>query len=256
MVTRLDARHLISRLITVDPKKRATLKEVLSHPWVTEGYNYPPPNYIPERSVIDNVSLLSKDTINRLLIFGYKIEDITRAFGPDQDQTQPNPIRATYFLLTEMIAREQARASRNYQKKMDANRQMHPKALGSLSTNDTSFSTLVGENSVSQINLHQEMPKRKQCFNQEDIQLPPNAHLTPRPAHVKAPLHNQLAGEIREFQPMSHPDQTSSLDLSKSSKPAIAGNSGTSQFQRWYSVPTNIYNSISRYCHIRDIYCF
>ncbi|KAI9143303.1 kinase-like domain-containing protein, partial [Paraphysoderma sedebokerense] len=29
-----DARHLIQRLITVDPKKRATLDEVMNHPWV------------------------------------------------------------------------------------------------------------------------------------------------------------------------------------------------------------------------------
>ncbi|KAI8805349.1 kinase-like domain-containing protein, partial [Cladochytrium replicatum] len=29
-----NARHLIGRLITVDPKKRATLDEILQHPWV------------------------------------------------------------------------------------------------------------------------------------------------------------------------------------------------------------------------------
>jgi len=32
-----SAKHLIDRLITVDPKDRATLKEVMSHPWVMDG---------------------------------------------------------------------------------------------------------------------------------------------------------------------------------------------------------------------------
>ncbi|KAH9248767.1 hypothetical protein BASA81_013562 [Batrachochytrium salamandrivorans] len=104
-----DARHLIGRLITVDPKKRATLAEVLEHKWVKEGYESSPPNYIPVRPILNDPSLLSKDITNRLQIFGYKLEDIYQAFSPTHDFSKPNPIRATYFLLSEMVAREQAR---------------------------------------------------------------------------------------------------------------------------------------------------
>ena len=112
----IDAKHLISRLITVDPKRRATLDEVLKHPWVNEGYDSPPPSYIPIRPTITDPSKLSKDIINRLQIFGYKLEDIRNAFSPEQD-TKPHPIRATYFLLTEMVVREQARM-RNEKKRI------------------------------------------------------------------------------------------------------------------------------------------
>jgi serine/threonine protein kinase len=99
---------LIDRLITVDPKKRATLSEVLSHPWVNKDYSAPPPSYIPARRAITQ-NELSSDIIARLQIFGYKVADINAAFT-EQDLTKPNPIRATYHLLSEMVARERAKA--------------------------------------------------------------------------------------------------------------------------------------------------
>ncbi|KAJ3274415.1 hypothetical protein HDV01_003019 [Terramyces sp. JEL0728] len=103
------ARHLIDRLITVDPRKRATLPEVLQHPWVNDGYSSPPPNYIPKRLVITDPNTLSTDIVSRLEIFGYNKPEIYDAFSPLQDPTQPNAIRATYFLLSEMVVREQAK---------------------------------------------------------------------------------------------------------------------------------------------------
>ncbi|KAJ3092186.1 MAP/microtubule affinity-regulating kinase 4 [Quaeritorhiza haematococci] len=109
-----SARHLISRLITVDPKKRATLQEVLNHRWVNEGYDAPPPNYLPERPIITEPSQLNKEIVNRLLAFGYKMEEIAKAFECHTEAdmieyAKPNPIRATYFLLSEMIQREETR---------------------------------------------------------------------------------------------------------------------------------------------------
>ncbi|KAJ3127920.1 hypothetical protein HK098_005561 [Nowakowskiella sp. JEL0407] len=102
-----EARHLIGRLITVDPKKRATLKEVLSHPWVNQGYDQPPANYLPERPYLDSGSL-SLEIISRLKTFGYTEAEIYKAFD-EEDQSQPNPIRAQYFLLIEMLRREEAK---------------------------------------------------------------------------------------------------------------------------------------------------
>lgn len=104
-----NARHLIGRLITVNPKERATLQEVLEHPWVNEGYNSPPPNYLPDRPKIKGPAALSKDLINRLMAFGYKIEDIEKSFDEKADFTKSDPIRCTYFLLAEMLRREELR---------------------------------------------------------------------------------------------------------------------------------------------------
>ncbi|KAI9184321.1 hypothetical protein H9P43_003374 [Blastocladiella emersonii ATCC 22665] len=101
-----QAKHLIQRLITVDPRKRATLDEVLNHAWVNEGFSRPPHSYLPERPVLRNPAELEPDIINRLHAFGYTQEDIEKAFM-EEDHSKPHPIRATYFLLKEMLAREE-----------------------------------------------------------------------------------------------------------------------------------------------------
>ncbi|KAL6352762.1 hypothetical protein LRP88_13235 [Fusarium phalaenopsidis] len=42
-------KHLLSRMLVTDPKQRATMQEVLNHPWMIKGFNGPPENYLPVR---------------------------------------------------------------------------------------------------------------------------------------------------------------------------------------------------------------
>lgn len=44
-----DCRNLISRMLVTDPKQRATLSEIMNHPWIIKGFNTPPENYLPHR---------------------------------------------------------------------------------------------------------------------------------------------------------------------------------------------------------------
>jgi len=44
-----ECKHLISRMLVTDPKQRATMHEVMNHPWMLKGYNGPPDNYLPQR---------------------------------------------------------------------------------------------------------------------------------------------------------------------------------------------------------------
>ncbi|KAI1816559.1 hypothetical protein GGS20DRAFT_214728 [Poronia punctata] len=44
-----ECRHLLSRMLVTDPKQRATMFEVMNHPWLTKGYGGPPENYLPPR---------------------------------------------------------------------------------------------------------------------------------------------------------------------------------------------------------------
>ena len=46
---RIECKHLISRMLVVDPTKRATMTEVLHHPWMVKGFGAPPENYLPVR---------------------------------------------------------------------------------------------------------------------------------------------------------------------------------------------------------------
>jgi len=107
-----SAKHLIERLITVDPKERIKLKEVLSHQWVMEAYESVPPNYIPDRVNIKSVNDLSPDLVRRLYAFGYKDVDISQAFNETSDMSQPNAVRSTYHLLREMLCREEIKQQR------------------------------------------------------------------------------------------------------------------------------------------------
>lgn len=40
---------MISRMLVTDPKQRATMQEVMNHPWMVKGYGGPPENYLPPR---------------------------------------------------------------------------------------------------------------------------------------------------------------------------------------------------------------
>ncbi|CAI7628104.1 unnamed protein product [Penicillium bialowiezense] len=44
-----ECRHIISRMLVTDPKQRASLAEIMSHPWMNKGFSNPPENYLPHR---------------------------------------------------------------------------------------------------------------------------------------------------------------------------------------------------------------
>ncbi|OAX80152.1 CAMK/CAMKL/KIN1 protein kinase [Emergomyces africanus] len=44
-----DCRHIISRMLVTDPRQRASLNEIINHPWMTKGFSGPPDNYMPHR---------------------------------------------------------------------------------------------------------------------------------------------------------------------------------------------------------------
>ncbi|KZF26367.1 Pkinase-domain-containing protein [Xylona heveae TC161] len=44
-----ECRNLISRMLVTDPRQRASLSEIMNHPWMTKGFNGPPENYLPHR---------------------------------------------------------------------------------------------------------------------------------------------------------------------------------------------------------------
>lgn len=36
-------------MLVTDPKQRASLAEIMVHPWMNKGFNAPPENYLPVR---------------------------------------------------------------------------------------------------------------------------------------------------------------------------------------------------------------
>ncbi|KAF9161238.1 serine/threonine-protein kinase KIN2 [Actinomortierella ambigua] len=47
-----DCRHLLSRMLVTQPNQRATMAEVLAHPWMNKSYDSIQPSYCPQRSPI------------------------------------------------------------------------------------------------------------------------------------------------------------------------------------------------------------
>lgn len=45
-----DCKHLLSRMLVTNPTNRASLAEVINHPWMNKGYDKPPENYLPPRN--------------------------------------------------------------------------------------------------------------------------------------------------------------------------------------------------------------
>lgn len=44
-----ECKGLISRMLVTDPKQRASLMEIMHHPWMTKGFGSAPENYLPQR---------------------------------------------------------------------------------------------------------------------------------------------------------------------------------------------------------------
>ncbi|SCU87190.1 LAFA_0E05270g1_1 [Lachancea sp. 'fantastica'] len=45
----IEVISLLSKMLVVDPHKRATLKQVVNHQWMQRGYDFPAPSYLPHR---------------------------------------------------------------------------------------------------------------------------------------------------------------------------------------------------------------
>nr|OQO22273.1 hypothetical protein B0A51_09330 [Rachicladosporium sp. CCFEE 5018] len=47
-----ECKNLIARMLNTDPQQRATLSEILTHPWMLKGFSGPAENYIPQRRAL------------------------------------------------------------------------------------------------------------------------------------------------------------------------------------------------------------
>ncbi|KKY38779.1 putative camk camkl kin1 protein kinase [Diaporthe ampelina] len=95
-----ECKNLLSRMLVTDPKQRATMAEVMAHPWVNKGYSSPPDNFLPRREPL--TLPLDPEVINAMTGFN---------FGP------PEVIKAQLTRLIE--SEEYQRGVRLYQQEKD-----------------------------------------------------------------------------------------------------------------------------------------
>ncbi|KAJ5097079.1 hypothetical protein N7456_007800 [Penicillium angulare] len=72
-----ECRHIISRMLVTDPKQRASLAEIMSHPWMNKGFSAPPENFLPHR---DPLQLpLDQEVIEKMTGFDFGSPDYITA---------------------------------------------------------------------------------------------------------------------------------------------------------------------------------
>ena len=64
-------------MLVTEPKQRATMLEVLNHPWMTKGYSGAPENHVPPR---EPLSLpLDQDVINAMTGFNFGPPEVIKS---------------------------------------------------------------------------------------------------------------------------------------------------------------------------------
>lgn len=153
---------LLSRMLVVDPSRRATLLEVIQHPWMNKGYEYPVPNYMPKRTpltlplnpeIIQTIAsfdlglapLVSEELTNLITSAEYqmcsenwyKAIKLGRSYSPLQQLPDPtcgfHPLISIYYLVDEMrkrkAAKEEALEAQMRQQSEDASARSSSQAL-------------------------------------------------------------------------------------------------------------------------------
>jgi hypothetical protein len=77
VLTSLECRNLIHRMLQTDPAQRITLAEIMTHPWLTKGFNTPPENYLPHREPLQLP--LDDDIIDRMTGFDFGSAEYIKA---------------------------------------------------------------------------------------------------------------------------------------------------------------------------------
>jgi hypothetical protein len=208
------------------------MQEVFNHPWINEGFSFPPENIYKEPNQITSIADLSADIVSRLVIFGYSREEIRKAFEGYYDSSVPNPIRSTYFLLKDMVEREQSRlVCKKSIEGVSMNAFLQEKESSSITLISSSNHSLY-PSSTNQMTYH---------ASKDTIQTPPEAYASNRNHSAKIPakiLESKLANHSLSS---SLPSDMDSKGIFGFSIAQVAAN----QIQRWYSVPSSIYNSLS-----------
>ncbi|KAL1961964.1 hypothetical protein VTN77DRAFT_745 [Rasamsonia byssochlamydoides] len=104
-----ECRHIISRMLVTDPKQRASLTEIMNHPWMNKGFNGPPENYLPAREPLQLP--LDPEVVERMTGFD---------FGPPEYITaQLTKILESeeYQQAVKMYSREQSTTNAGGEKK-------------------------------------------------------------------------------------------------------------------------------------------
>ncbi|CDO96264.1 unnamed protein product [Kluyveromyces dobzhanskii CBS 2104] len=149
----IECISLLSKMLVVDPVKRATLKQVCNHQWMQRGFDFPPPSYIPHRVPL-TVEMLDVNVIKEMqrlelvndvneafetlseIIDSQDYKELSREYwynvqnaNKQDDPTRAfNPLLSIYYLVDEMLKRKLAK---RLQKQQQIQQQQQTQLQGS-----------------------------------------------------------------------------------------------------------------------------
>lgn len=209
---------LLSRMLVVDPTKRASLHEVIQHPWMSKGYEYPVPSYINKRvpltlpldpEIIKSIATLDLGSSQAI------VEELTNVVSSPEYQMSSeiwykqakqgrpyipgpnthnlpdptggfNPLVSIYYLVDEMRKRKKAKeeALRNQLQ-----------------------SQLQESDSRSHDQVHQQINLQRQQHNTPVIASPPSGSPNPPQAQMGHPPRRSASEHHSSPQPPPKPAQ-------------------------------------------------
>ncbi|CAG98665.1 serine/threonine protein kinase KIN2 [Kluyveromyces lactis] len=130
----IECISLLSKMLVVDPLKRASLKQVCNHQWMQRGFDFPPPSYIPHRVPL-TVEMLDVNVIKEMhrlelvndvndalqalrdIIDSHEYKELSREYwynvqnsNNQEDGTRAfHPLLSIYYLVDEMLKRKLAK---------------------------------------------------------------------------------------------------------------------------------------------------
>ncbi|CAI4058193.1 hypothetical protein SKDZ_04G3410 [Saccharomyces kudriavzevii ZP591] len=176
----IEVISLLSKMLVVDPKRRATLKQVVEHHWMVRGFSGPPPSYLPKRipltmemldinvlkemyrlEFIDDVeetrsvlaSIISDPTyillsrqywalVTKIRAESNNIENIPNITESFEDPTRAyHPMLSIYYLTSEMLERKHTKIKNQQQQQDHENMEKFTEIPENLKQKDTNDNT-------------------------------------------------------------------------------------------------------------------
>ncbi len=104
-----DCKNLLQSMINPDPKKRASITDVVNHPWLNLGFNFTVRNFFNERVPLDSIDPLILDFLTKEFRAHYtyqQIKAVLEAALEDWAEFKTHPIISLYYLTREKLIRE------------------------------------------------------------------------------------------------------------------------------------------------------
>lgn len=104
-----ECADLIRKMISPDPRKRASMSEVINHAWLNQGFNFTVRNFFNERVPLDSVDPRILDFLTKEFKVIYtqeKLVEVLDSACEEWGTYKDHPVVSLYYLVRDRLIRE------------------------------------------------------------------------------------------------------------------------------------------------------